>query len=384
MPFVSFTTEAYRNKLPAADLLPAGLLSGAADALLRRSQLGPGAYRSPAVRRPLEGLTIKERTPANLSVLRHNGEPIMLNNMLGANSDGDYAWLGEYAGAPAVSPVSGALQGAHYTDFSILQLQESREERVQVVETFGENFVFFFGERPRFLSVGGVLVNSKNFPWRSLWWDNYDRYLRGTKCVESRARVYLAWDDVVVEGYIVSASATDSSAEPHQIPFNFSMLLTKHTSIGLSGDEITADAIATFPSRRAEILGSLDADVRNNGQPVDIDAPFFLEQLAARLGLSSVTEAFEAARTYGIDVVQLAERVPAVGNTISNAHRLLNGLSVYGAAAPLMSLWDGMASSSESGERSVEGIPVDTLAGRDAARRIFGSDMKSMYSLDVI
>lgn len=387
MSFVSFTTEAYRNKVETSFLTPAALLNGGGEAMAAWKRSVSNAYNAPAVRRPLGGVEIKERTPANISVLRNDGTPIMLNNMVGASSSQDYAWLSEYAGAPEVSPLSGANHSAFYTDFSILQLQEAREERMQVIETFGENFAFFFGERPRFLSMGGVLVNSKDFPWRALWWENYEKYLRGTRCVENRARVYLAWDDVLIEGYIVSAQCTDHSAEPNSIPFTFTMLLTKHTSLtALNLSSIMEANTAAFQSKRGEILGSLAADVRNNGQAVEIDEGFFLNQVAAKLDLPTTTEAYEVARRYGLDALSdLASAAGQAAQSAASAMRsMLGGKSVYSSQAPLNALWSSMAETDSAGVQAVEGIPVDTLSSLETTRKVFGSSLERLHSLDVL
>lgn len=387
MAFVSFNTEVWRNKLDPATMTVDALVSGGGEALANWKKTNGAAYLGPAVRRPLNGLTIKERTPASLSVIRKDGTPIMLNNMLGGEGT-DYTWLSEYSGAPEKNPVTGASANAYYTDFSIFQLQESREERMQVIETFGENFVFFFGERPRFLSMGGILANTRDFPWRSIWWENYDKYLRGTKCVENRARVYLAWDDVLVEGYIVSSSATDSSSDPNQIPFNFTMLLTKHTSLTATNMEVVnkVNALSGNSGRQSEILGSLrrELEVYNNGSPIELDEPTLLEQIMAKFGLDKASEAYELLKKYGAPLSDSASLL--FGNIDSNVTGLVNmtgGQTVYGTTSPLGSIWDGMATiDANTGESSVEGTPTSTLTSLDATRKVFGAGLNVHHSLD--
>lgn len=387
MSFVSFTTEAFRNNMDAADMTPAQLLEKGNTLLEKWKRTAGGAYLAPAVRRPSNGIEIKERTPVNISVLRNDGTPIMLNNMIGATTAGDYTWLGEYAGVPSTNPVTGASSNAYYTDFSVAQLSEGREERIQVMETFGDDFVFFFGERPRYLTLAGVLVNSKDFPWRAIWWENYDKYLRGTRCVENRARVYLAWDDVLVEGYIISSQCTDAATEPNSIPFSFTMLLTHHTSLtAMNLDVVAANNKDAFQSRSSEILGSLEADVRNNGQVVELDEPFFLQQVVAKLKLASVTEAYEAIRPYGVtSPADLASAVHDLSqDTSGRSVAMLGGKSLYGEAAPLDVLWGSLATTSATGERLVEGVSLDTLTSLETTRKVFGPSLEQLHSLDVL
>jgi hypothetical protein len=385
MPFISFNTEVWRNKVDPTNMTLDQLLASGGEALAKWKRSNGASYIGPVVRRPLDGLEIKERTPVNLSVLRNDGTPIMLNNMLGGgDTQSDYVWLSEYSGAPEKSPVTGAPLNSFYTDFSIFNLQESREERIQVVETFGEDFVFFFGERPRFLSLSGVLVNSRDYPWRAIWWENYDKYLRGTKCVENRARVYLAWDDVLLEGYIISAAATDSSSEPHMIPFNFTMLLTKHTSLAAANIEVinASNALTPQSSQRGEILGSIEADVKSNNVRVELDGPLFLQQVMAKLDIATETEAYEALRKYEKFDLLLRDPVGVAENAAAKAVDMVKGTSTYGMVAPLKSLWDSMSTvNSLTGANEVAGNATELYYDTRATRSVFGDDLTKLSSL---
>ena len=118
------------------------------------------------VRRPLRGISIKEDTYAVLRVKTATGTDIPLFD----SSSPDH--------------VDNIGRSAQYSNFIIQQIQEQRQEKQQIIETFGEDYIFFFGERPRFLNVSGVLVNTKDFNWKSEFWVNYENNLRGTKLVE--------------------------------------------------------------------------------------------------------------------------------------------------------------------------------------------------------
>ena len=82
------------------------------------------------VRRPTRGLEIKEETPAALKVIGADGNEIPLVNSSSRSDE------------PATSA---------YSNFLLQQVQEVRMEKHQIVETFGESYIFFFGESPRFL-----------------------------------------------------------------------------------------------------------------------------------------------------------------------------------------------------------------------------------------
>lgn len=167
------------------------------------------------VRRPVRGLQIKDDTYATLQVRRANGIVIPLFD---AAAQGDTG------------------KGIRNSNFIIQSVQEQRAEKQQVIMTFGAPYIFFFGEQPRIITVTGVLLNTEDFNWRAEWWENYEMYLRGTQCVRQKTRVYLSWDDIVVEGYIFQANAIDDAKERNFVQFQFQMFLTNYQNISSIGD----------------------------------------------------------------------------------------------------------------------------------------------------
>jgi len=161
------------------------------------------------VRRPLYGIEVKEPRFAFLSLLQD---------------------LGEGAGPQEISLIDSSAPGGYSNanhNFILQSVSESRTEKTQIVETFGDHFVFFYGQSPIVLQVQGMLLNTKDFNWKNEILANYDRYLRGTRCVENRTRAYLGWDDALAQGYILNIQISYSADNPLLIPFSFSMLLSK-------------------------------------------------------------------------------------------------------------------------------------------------------------
>ena len=176
----------------------------------RELQRAEGGEYAP-IRRPYRGIQIKNDTYAVLSVRRASGVPIPLTS--------SSAVLGHDEGVGKVD---------EYSDFILQTVQESRTEKSQIIETFGEVFAYFYGEKARVVQVGGLLMNTEDFNWRAQFWANYDEYLRGSKLVERGARCYLAYDTVVLEGYPLGAVASDDSDDPYTVPFQMSILLTNY------------------------------------------------------------------------------------------------------------------------------------------------------------
>jgi hypothetical protein len=166
-------------------------------------------------RRPLRGLEIKDDTYAIIKVVTSNGTELPLID-------------------------SGAVGGTNtqYSNFILQSVQEARMEKHQIVETFGESYIFFFGESPRFLDVQAILVDSFDFNWYAEFWQNYDLYLRGSKSVEMGARTYLFYDDNIVEGYMLMASAVKVADQPLQARLTFRLFLTNYQNISLIGSDV--------------------------------------------------------------------------------------------------------------------------------------------------
>lgn len=194
------------------------LRSDSFDARFRKEGDNPEAQfeehqGSASIRRPYRGIQIKDETYASLSIFNANNEAVPLFS----ESDTDYN-----------DPKAGRGKVTRYYDFIIQGVDDTRQEKMQVIETFGDPYVFFYGEKPRFVTFNGLLINTEDFNWRAQFWKNYDRYLRGTKLVQLNARAYLAYDSIVIEGYPVQANATDNAEMPYSVPFSLTMLVTNY------------------------------------------------------------------------------------------------------------------------------------------------------------
>jgi hypothetical protein len=170
-----------------------------------------------AIRRPTRGIVAKPNTYACLRVITATGEDLPF---LDSSSYTAYDGIGE---------------STHYYNFMITTVQDQRTEKSQIVETFGEDYVYFFGERPRFLNVQGVLLNTADFNWKNEFWANYERLLRGTRLVELNARMYFYFDDVIVEGFMMGAAQSYSSDNPHMLPLTFQMFVTNDVQLSTVG-----------------------------------------------------------------------------------------------------------------------------------------------------
>jgi hypothetical protein len=216
--FISVTTNAFEEEFS------------------RRLNEGRPSPRNLNIRRPLRGIEVKEDTYAVMKVIDFAGRDLPLINSSAPEGD------------------DGVGASDHYANFIIVQVTEQRTEKQQIVETFGEDFIFFFGERPRTLNIQGLVLNTNDFNWKSEFWENYEKNLRGTRLLEKNARLYLYFDDVVVEGYILEATVSMSADTPYHLPLQFQMFVTNYAFLSNVGS-------VTFGARRDRELSQLGSDI---------------------------------------------------------------------------------------------------------------------------
>lgn len=173
--------------------------------------------------RPNYGFNFKRNRIAFLSVIDAEGVPIPIvgsrppTNTI--SSDKDIELLGR------------PVYDRYYTDFIVTGIVETRSDKVQIIDTFGEAYYFTYGQAPKNLQITGYLFNTEDYNWRVRFWENYENYLRGSKLAELHARAYLSFDDVVIEGLILNATASLQGDSPNLCPFSFQMIVTHYVQV---------------------------------------------------------------------------------------------------------------------------------------------------------
>jgi hypothetical protein len=201
---------------------------------------GSGWAEAPFIRRPTRGIQIKEDTFATIRVVAAEGGGNRL--LVDAGSKRKSKKTSVSAGDASASSGGGYLEigGKRATDiysnFLLQQIQEERMEKQQILETFGEAYIFLFGQRARVITFQGILANTFDFNWEAEWWHNYENYLRGTKCVENDARVYISYDNTLVGGYIISTSSSKDSVNKNHVQFQFQLFVTYYSNFSDVGN----------------------------------------------------------------------------------------------------------------------------------------------------
>ena len=234
-----------------------------------------GANKPSYVRRPMSGTAVKPNTHAFVSVVQRNSRVVKVFNDIGsvtptpadrslqraehpkipkmgaeleklgnpATAD-PAAWselVKEMKNMPQIlkkadedpKTAVDAPQASRWTDWFLQAVTEVREEKFQISDTFGETAFNAFGQRPRMLSFKGYLLNTADFNWRAEFWLNWDKFFRATKLVEKDCQVWIGWDDIIVSGYPLNATAKQSAESPNIIMFQFSFLVTSYTNMSM-------------------------------------------------------------------------------------------------------------------------------------------------------
>ena len=130
-----------------------------------------------------------------------------------------------------------------FTKFFLESVSEAHNERSQIVETFGDFYVFFFGERPPIYTYSGTFVNTQDVNWTQDFMVYYDKFLRGTKSVEYNARIVMTYGGRSIEGFILNVSTQTSAMSQNATAFSFQVLILDRKVMQLSRDFglVTAD-----------------------------------------------------------------------------------------------------------------------------------------------
>jgi hypothetical protein len=190
------------------------------------------------VSRPLMGFQAKPNTFAFVQVIDSENNVIQVFNRLTTNlvtSQGQSKAKGGTPTAPttpaAEARTAGSPQSYVWTDWILQAVREERMEKTQIVETFGETYLYAFGEKPRSLVITGLLMNTVDYNWKTVFWENWDRFFRASKLTAIDARVYIGWDDIIVEGYPINAVVNHTADSPNAMSFSFNFLVTNYVNI---------------------------------------------------------------------------------------------------------------------------------------------------------
>lgn len=124
-----------------------------------------------------------------------------------------------------------------FSKFFLESVQESHNEKFQLVETFNDFYVYFYGEKPPIYTFSGHLLNLLNYNWKNEFMYFYENFWRGTKAVELGARIFLTYDYQQIQGYILGINTNLQSLTDKAANFSFTVLVTKRLFFNGTADD---------------------------------------------------------------------------------------------------------------------------------------------------
>jgi hypothetical protein len=123
-----------------------------------------------------------------------------------------------------------------YTKMIISNVSEQSQERTQVIQTFGDAYIFFYGKQPSIFSFSGTLINTKNANWVADFYYIYENFLRGTKLTELDAKFVLTYGGRQIEGVMLNCNMDTNAQIEEGVSVSFQVFVTKRNLTGLSED----------------------------------------------------------------------------------------------------------------------------------------------------
>jgi hypothetical protein len=245
---------------------------------LNAQSVGKEKEVKPSVRRPLRGTERKEDTYASIKIVSASKSALKLPN----------------SSSPEPSE--------YYYNFMLQGYTEQRMEKSQIIETFGQSYVYFFGERTMSIQFQGLLLDTQDFNWKEEFLANYDKYFRGTKLVSKGYRAFIRVGDDLIGGYLSGMSVSNSTNGPEEVPFSFDLIVTDRAILE-TGSRNSTEADSSGSTLRAWPL------LRTPAQQATKELGTFEKVLrSVQNGLTAFSE--------GVDAVLSASRAILLGRTI--------------------------------------------------------------------
>lgn len=134
-----------------------------------------------------------------------------------------------------------------FLKFFLTGIDAPRSERYQVVETFGDWYIFFYGERPPVYTFSGVLLNTPNYNWLNEFDFFYDAFLRGTSATRNVSRIFITYGFQQVQGHLLDFTHSIRSETDMAVQFQIRMAVVKRFALSPDyGNRVTDSFITNY------------------------------------------------------------------------------------------------------------------------------------------
>lgn len=122
----------------------------------------------------------------------------------------------------SLKAMSSSSETVGYDSFFLTSVDASMEEKLQIVEVFGDNEVaYYFGRAPMIFNMGGTLIDSVDTGWFTKWVTTYGAALRGTELARNFELLKIVLPNMTLVGSMVNFRWSQSSMSDVAIGFSF-------------------------------------------------------------------------------------------------------------------------------------------------------------------
>ena len=146
--------------------------------------------------------------------------------------------------------LQGNLKGGKvvFPHFSVQSISEPNEERYQIHETIGADFIQSFGTRPRIFMISGSVVNgkvnvgignqSRSMDWKNAFQRIYKRRFSLKRCIHRREKIRIFGQSTIWDGYVVNLISQTSANMASLSQVTITFVMSDESYLGQNDDEI--------------------------------------------------------------------------------------------------------------------------------------------------
>lgn len=150
------------------------------------------------------------------------------NDQRSKYSSGSSSRLNAYKGvvkqelSESLKVMAGNSGSIGYDSFLISNISASMDEKLQIVEVFGDNEVaYYFGRAPMVFNISGTLMDSVDTGWFTKWVTTYAAAMRGTELARNFELLKIVLPNMTLIGSMVNFRWDQSSNNDVLVPFSF-------------------------------------------------------------------------------------------------------------------------------------------------------------------
>lgn len=156
------------------------------------------------------------------------------------------------------------MQG--WSEFFLTDVQCQMNEKVQVMEVFGDNHVaYYFGKSPTTFNLSGLIFDNLDSDWFTGFIETYENFLRGSKLAKNYALLEIMLPNIRIIGSVTSFSYNQNAARDTDILFSMQILAKAVDMIPLSIPSIDSSSLNSAINW-PKAIGSLPKSALNSAK----------------------------------------------------------------------------------------------------------------------